>query len=176
MKAYPYSVRLEVISRYEKGEKKTDISRSLSISYPTVLNWIKRYKSSGKSGLQHSYRHCGSHRLVAPEVKAAAVEMKASHPTWGGAYIRLQLQRQFPNSYIPGARQLQRYFQAAGIVKVATRRSGIKGDKGWAKVPLHRVQVDAKEQLQTQDGHWCSYLSFTDEHSGATLDAFVFPP
>jgi len=48
-------------------------------------------------------------------------------------------------------------------------------DTPWADSPLKRVQVDANEKLECLDGQKCCYLNFTDEHSGAVLDAFVFP-
>ena len=126
-------------------------------------------------GLKLRYVRCGVSKKVSEQVKQAAINLKRDHPTWGGGYIRLQLARQYPKEYIPCARQLQRYFRQAGLVELRSKQPRAPS-KDWAKWPLYRVQVDAKEQLQTADGKWCSYLTFTDEYSGAVLEALVFPP
>ena len=175
MQAYEHSLRQEVVDRYEAGERQVDISRDLGISYSTVLGWLKRYKAEGLQGLCLRYDRCGGSHRVSQFIKDKCVEMKAEHPTWGGAYIRMKLCKAYPDHDVPSARQLQRYFQAAGLVELQTRLPRARGSGDWAKRPLYRVQVDAKEQIKTEDGNWCSYLTFTDEHSGATLEGLVFP-
>jgi len=127
------------------------------------------------SGLELKYGRCGSKSQVSEGIKQEAISMKGDHASWGGAYIRMKLLAKYPGAYLPTARQLQRYFVQAGLVELKNKQPSL-GSKEWAKRPLYRVQVDAKEQLKTMDGHWCSYLTFTDEHSGATLEALVFPP
>lgn len=125
--------------------------------------------------MELKYGRCGSKGKVSEGIKQEAIAMKRDHTDWGGPYIRMKLLAKYPGTYVPTARQLQRYFVQAGLVELKTR-SPVMGSKEWAKRPLYRVQVDAKEQLKTLDGHWCCYLTFTDEHSGATLEALVFPP
>ena len=177
MRAYDHSKRERAISMYKTGEKKVRISEELGISYYTVLNWIKRYKEGGEEGLKTKYSNCGRSRRISSTIKDRAIEMKRDHEDWGSDYILMQLRREYPDSELVSSRQLRRYFIEAGVAK--EKRSHLPkagGSDSWATHEFYRVQVDAKEQIQTEDGNWCSYLTFTDERSGAVLNAFVFPP
>ena len=175
MKAHDHALRLEVIECYEKGERQIDISRRLGLSYSTIKNWLKRYRALGRDGLRLRYDQCGGRSKFSSQLKQAAISLKREHPSWGGGYIRMKLAKQHPKEYIPCVRQLQRYFQRAGLVELRSKQPRAPS-KDWARWPLYRVQVDAKEQIQTADGKWCCYLTFTDEYSGAVLEALVFPP
>ena len=67
-------------------------------------------------------------------------------------------------------RTLQRWFKAAGLTRLRQKQPDSVQTKTCA---VHQVwQIDAKERLPAQ----ASYLSMIDEHSGAFLEAFVFPP
>lgn len=175
MKAYDHDLRVEVVKRYNSGERQKEISKALNVPYSTIKNWIGRYREAGMLGLALKYGRCGSKGKVSEGIKQEAISMKRDHSGWGGIYIRMKLLAKYPTAYIPTARQLQRYFVQADLVELKTKPPSM-GSKEWAKRPLYRVQVDAKEQLKTKNGNWCSYLTFTDEHSGATLEALVFPP
>ena len=175
MRAYDFFLRQEAIELYEKGERKTEISKRLSVSYYTVLNWIKRYKKQGISGLKASYDRCGGHSKVSKKVKKEAIRMKSKRRGWGGEYVNMKLKQKYPEAYVPSGRQLQRYFNSAGLTEERSRLPSDQGGRHWARSAFYRVQVDAKEQIQTKYGNWCSYLTFTDEYTGATLEALVFP-
>lgn len=177
MRAYNHSLRLQAIELYQRGKKSTQISEELNVSYYTILNWIKRYKSKGLEGLKSDYSACGQSCKVSELIKQEAVSLKRAHEDWGSDYIRMKLERKYPDVWLPSARQLRRYFALAGVnSSLLSKLPKASGGNCWAKHEFYRVQVDAKEQLQTKDGKWCSYLTFTDEKSGAVLDAFVFPP
>ena len=88
---------------------------------------------------------------------------------------RMKLINCYPDKYIPSARQLRNYFKEAGVVEEKTVLPNASSNGRWVKKAFERVQVDAKEQIQTLDGNWCSYLTFTDEHTGGVLEALVFP-
>ena len=169
------ALRREVIQRYESGQRRIDISQDLDLSYRTICQWIKCYKTQGEASFKYHYDKCGSKSRVSQQVKQESIALKKDHPSWGAAYIRIQLAKKYPNSYLPGARQLQRYFCSAGVNQIQQIRPRAKGAGDWANHPFYRVQADAKEQLKTADGKPCSYLTYTDEHSGGVLDAFVFP-
>jgi len=172
---YSLALRKEVIKRYESGQRRQEISEELDLRYRTVCHWITSYKAAGPSSFKHRYARCGSKAKVNPGIKQESIALKRDHPHWGAAYIRIQLVRKYPNSYIPGARQLQRYFRDAEVNQPRAVRPKAKGETDWASHPFYRVQVDAKEQLKTADGQPCSYLTYIDEYSGAALEAFVFP-
>lgn len=177
MRAYDHSLRLQAIELYKKGEKKVKISQKLEVSYYTILKWIKSYEQEGERGLKLKYSNCGASDKISQRLKREAIELKKEHPGWGSDYIRMKLQNKYPDAWLPSARQFRRYFEAAGVNQVQTSKlPKARGENSWSKEEFYRVQVDAKEQIQTKDGNWSSYLTFTDEKSGAVLDAFVFPP
>ncbi|MBK8703363.1 MAG: helix-turn-helix domain-containing protein [Saprospiraceae bacterium] len=173
MEAHSPAKRQEAYRMWESGEKKSVIARSLQIDYDTLLGWIKRFKAEGVSGMELRYHRCGRPRVIDDKVKAKAIALRQAHAGWGCPYIRLQLVQEFGASSVASVRHIHRWLKAAGLMESKTRLPAVAVP--WAKVPLARVQVDAKEQLKTADGLPCCYLNFTDENSGAVLDAFVFP-
>jgi len=177
MRSYDDSKRKRVIALYQSGEKRVKISDDLGISYYTVLNWIKRYEEDGEDGLKVQYSRCGRNTKLSPLIKNRAISLKRAHEEWGSDYILMQLKKEYPDTELVSSRQLRRYFKQAGLAKeLVSKLPKASGSNSWASHEFYRVQVDAKEQIRTQDGKWCSYLTFTDEKSGAVLDAFVFPP
>jgi hypothetical protein len=173
MQAHHYQIRKEAIALWEAGEKKSEISRKLGISYHSLLDWIRRYQNEGESGLAPCYDQSGRHSEMSKEVEEKIKACRKTHEEWGGAYIRLNVGRTLPDSFIPGERQIQRVLVRAGLAKKSSKQPVVPAE--WAKHVFERVQADAKERLRTKDGKECCYLNFIDEHSGAALDAFVFP-
>ena len=174
MQIYDYSTKEEVIQLWGSGKNGKQISEELSVGYRTVLRYIRLNKEGGIQNLKSKYCNCGRSSQVSKHIRKEAVKMKEEHETWGAEYIRMKLVKKYPNEYIPGARQLRRYFKIDGVVE---EKSKIPVDTGnnWVTKAFERVQVDAKEQIKTLDGNWCSYLTFTDEYTGAVLEALVFP-
>ena len=173
MQAHPQRVRQSAIDLHVSGHRLTLISQTLGIQYDVVRAWIKRYKSEGASSVLPRYGNCGRKSQVEAIVKESALAHKAEHPQWGGPFIRLRLVETYPDLRIPKERWLQQWFRESGLQRRKTRLP--HSPKQWASRPLECVQVDAKEELKTHDGKPCCYLTFTDEHSGSALDAFVFP-
>ena len=173
MRTHNHHIRMEAIRRWQSGEKKSEISRSMDVDYHCLLRWIARFKEHGEAGLKPKFEHCGRKTKVSPEVKEKIKVFREAHGDWGGAYIRLQAGRTFPDAYIPGTRQVQRLLKAEGLMPKRSRQPVVSAD--WARRPFERVQTDAKERLVTKDGKPCCYLTLIDEYTGAALEAFVFP-
>lgn len=173
MEAHALSTRLQAVELYRTGLKMSVISAQLGVCYDTIRQWIKRYKLEGESALALRYANCGRPVLLDATIKQEALRLKELHPQWGAGFIRHHLGDQLPDIRLPQIRRLQQWFQAAGLQVRKTRLPSKPPD--WAGRPFDRVQVDAKERLQTADGTECCYLTFTDEHSGSVLDAFIFP-
>ncbi len=174
MQAHSYDVRRKAIELWKGGQTKADISRHLGVDYDTLLGWLKRYDQEGEQGLSLRYERCGRKpRVEISPVEAKALELIGKHKEWGAGYVRVHLLREFPGEQIPQPRQIQRWIAKSGVRPKHTKLPPVDAD--WASKPLERVQVDAKERLRTKDGKECCYLNFTDEHTGAELDAFVFP-
>lgn len=174
MEAHALLVRLRAIELHGSGLKMTKISEQLGVCYDSVRQWIKRYASGGEGALAVRYDRCGRPRQTKVFVEEEILRLKKEHPEWGAAFIRHQVVERFSEDKIPQVRRLQQWFKACALQKQKTRLPQTK--VRWAGRPFERVQVDAKESLQTKDGRACCYLTFTDEHTGSVLDAFVFPP
>lgn len=173
MQAHHYQIRKEAIACWKAGEKKSDISRKLGISYHSLLSWIKRHQAEGEDGIVPHYDRSGRHSEMSQEVEDKIKACRKTHEDWGGAYIRLNVGRDLPELFVPGERQIQRMLVKSGQARKPTRQPGVPVE--WARHVFERVQADAKERLRTKNGKECCYLNFIDEHSGAELDALVFP-
>lgn len=173
MQSHSNDVRRQAYDLWQSGMKKRAISSTLSVDYDTLLGWIKRFVTEGESGLGVRYARCGRKSKLPDSIRIRALELRRSYPSWGAEYIRLHLQREFSDQVIVKANQIRKWLRADGLLSAKTHLPAVKTD--WVNQPLLRVQVDAKERLQTMDEQPCCYLNFIDEHTGAALDAFVFP-
>lgn len=165
--------RREIIARREQGESLASIARSVRRSYDAVRRIYHAYVNSGR--LSPAYERC-KHTAVRHDATLyeVAIALKAAHPGWGAGLIVTELRDQYPQATLPSVRTLQRWFRRAGVQKprgdqvpkVTVRRG---------KVPHEVWALDAKEDLQLMDGSYGSWLTITDEGSGAILSATLFP-
>lgn len=169
------AIRSEIIQRHQKGETLRDISEELKLSYHTVKKLWQQWHKRGK--IEPNYEQAkrkGTRQFGG--LYAPAIALKTSHPRWGAPLILLELQQTIPSQTYPTARTLQRWFRQAGINRAAAvKQSRTKFvQRGQA---VHQVwAVDAKEQIPLGDGSQVSWLTVSDEASGAILHSEVFPP
>jgi len=167
-------LRREIVRRRQAGESLAAIARELPVSYGTVRNLWRQFQQRGD--LSPAYDRC----RPAPFRKAQAVyeqalEMKQQHPGWGAGLIWVELADRFAEAALPSERTLQRWFRRAGLgVPRRDRRAKASVKRGQQ---AHEVwALDAKEQIQLADGSYVSWLTITDEASGAILASVLFPP
>jgi len=172
--ATPVHIRQKIVARRTSGESLAQIGRDLSMPYITVWKIYHDYQVRGY--LEPNYERCHP-----PEVKKAraiydrALEVRRGHPGWGAGLIWVELPDQFEEGHLPCVRTLQRWFKRVGLnpprrEKVQTQvvRRGQRAHDVWA--------IDAKEQIQLLDGSYVSWLTISDEASGAILEVDLFPP
>lgn len=167
-------LRRSIIDAHTSGESYASISRRLHLNYGTVRTLCKRYESSGDAGLIPRYHNCGPKGIKSDAlIYRASCWLKRRHPKWGADFIHTILSDRYPNRPIATPRTFQYWFRSKGLTP--PRSKPPKEDHRWAKA-VHEVwQVDAKEQQKTADRQPCTWLSVVDEHSGALLEAPVFP-
>ena len=166
--------RREIIGRIEAGESQAGVARELKVSYGMVRKLWQRYREQGQ--ITPRYERCGPKGpRKAGEVYAQAVALKAAHPSWGAGVIRVELAGQVAVEQLPSERTLQRWFRQAKVARPRPERTAQPSVKrGQA---AHEVwALDAKEQIRLADGSYVSWLTITDEGSGAILAAALFPP
>ena len=165
--------REKIVAMREQGDSFRKIASHLSRDYETVRRIYQRYEQSGE--LKPFYDKC-RHQTIrkARAIYEAAIAFKKAHPGWGAGLIRLELAEEFEEADLPVERTLQRWFRQAGVQRPALERSprpfpnrGKRAHEVWA--------MDAKEQIELADGNCVSWLTVTDEGSGAILGAFLFP-
>jgi hypothetical protein len=167
-------VRREIIERCEAGESQAGVARAMKVSYGMVWQLWKRYREQGRIAAQ--YEGCGaSGPRYGRALYEQAVALKAAHRGWGAGLIQVELAQQHEGEPLPSRRTLQRWFRREGVarprpdrtVKPSVKR-GQEAHEVWA--------MDAKEQILLADGSYVSWLTITDEGSGAILAAVLFPP
>jgi hypothetical protein len=171
--ATPLGIRQEIVNRRQAGETYAAIGRELKVPYVTVRQVYGHYKKSGQ--LAPHYDRC-RHTSVRsdPAVYEQAIQMKREHPSWGAGLIWVELAEHFAEADLPSLRTLQRWFRQAQV-QIARREKRVSGAV-YRGQQRHEVwAIDAKEQLRLADGSDASWLSITDEASGAILSAAFFP-
>lgn len=171
--ALALSVRQHIIARRQRGERLASIARELQVSYNAVRNLWRQFQTTGQ--LTPHYDRC-RHPGVRKDrsIYAQAVALKQTHAGWGAGLIRLELAEQYDAAALPSERTLQRWFRQAGVARSRPeRRPGQQVQRGQE---AHEVwAMDAKEQMRLADGSYASWLTLTDEGSGAVLGGILFP-
>jgi transposase len=174
--AIPVPIRQKIVMRHEAGESLSKVASDMQLSYDTVRGIWRRYRDRGEKGLKPDYDQCGQKGPRAPKlVHRAAIWLKRAHPKWGATLIKLLIEDKWPTLPVPHERTLQRWFRAAGVNRRARRR--LVGQNHARGKEVHEVwQMDAKEQVELADGSEVSWLTLSDEKSGAVIAGEVFFP
>lgn len=134
-----------------------------------------RHAKLGDAGLQPLYSNCGKRRrdprrdLVYRAVRC----FKTWHAQWGAEKIRTELLRRRPGLSVPPARTLQQWFSDNSQNRKRDKQP--RATKQWGKSAHDVWQIDAKEEMQTLDGHKNCWLNIKDEYTGAIIEPGVFP-
>lgn len=167
-------IRREMVRRREGGETLASISRELGVGYETVRKVWGRYQQTGE--VEPRYAACVHTEIRKSRViYECAIALKRSHPSWGAGLIRVELAGQVEGADLPSQRTLQRWFRRGGVANPRPNHQA-KVSVTRGKEPHEVWAVDAKEQIRLGDGSSVSWLTVTDEGSGAILDAVLFPP
>lgn len=168
-------IRQRIVELYTQGKSYQQIGEQLGQSPHSVRQIWRRWRRGGMAGLAPSYERCG-HRQIQSErlVWRGAIYLKRLHPNWGGGIIRVQLQQRFQQLSIPSERTLQRWFRAAGVATSGVQRPAVPR-RERAQHAHECWQVDAVSHQTLADGSQVSWVSATDEASGAVLEGSVFP-
>lgn len=166
-------VRRQIFTRWTQGRTPADIAFELHLTPRTVRRLCQRFRDHGRPSLDPSY-----HR-PRPSPRTATVQqallLREQHPTWGAAYVLLNLrQRQPQRADLPSERTLQRRIREAQQPPAPPGRKP-PGERERATQPHEVWQMDAVEQCPLRTGEQISWLRWVDEYSGAVLGTVVFP-
>jgi hypothetical protein len=168
------NLRLLLVEQHLQGHSLAQIARTHQLSYATVRALWQRFEARGRDGLAPDYSRCGRPGPRRDDLLyRAARYLKFLHRPWGAPLIRLKLEQRYGPENLPSVRTLQRWFKRDGLT--LPRKQLPQAEAAWAAAPHQIWQIDAKENLCLSSGEVACYLTIVDEHSGALLEAPVFP-
>ena len=166
--------REEIVKRREEQQSFAHIAREMRVHYNTVWNVWQRYRQTGS--VRPNYAACVHTDIRKdPAIYARAIALKQAHRGWGARLIWVELAEEFAEEDLPNERTLQRWFHRAGLVpgRAKDQREPVAIKRGQA---AHETwAMDAKEEMQLADGSYASWLTISDEGSGAILHTDLFP-
>lgn len=165
-------IRQQMVDLQAQGKSYREIAQQLKQSRHSVRRICTRYQR--EQTLVPQTERCG-HRGICFErlLWRSAIELKRRHREWGGGIIRVLLQQRWPEGSIPSERTLQRWFRSAGVGSAVEVAAGPRRQRAQQ---VHQCwQVDAVSHQSLAAGQQASWLSATDEASGALLACSAFP-
>lgn len=166
-------IRQQMIELRGQGKSYREIGELLGQSPHSVRGICQRYEGTEES-LKPHYERCGQRGVQFERlIWRSALFLKRRHQTWGGGIIRVVLQQRWPEHSIPTERTLQRWFRAAGVSSAPMRAKSVR--RARAQTVQECWQVDAVSHQALANGQQASWLSATDEASGALLECSAFP-
>ena len=163
----PYELRRDIVRRKQAGESLTEIAEALALSYWTVRQIWRRFRDEGEAGLRPRYRTGHREIRFGEAVYQEALRLKREHPRWGAGLIRSLLLARWSEDAVPSERTLQRWWVRAGIARSPKRVHG-------ASYPRAR-EVHEVWQVDGVEGPHGTWVTITDEKSGAVLESRLFP-
>ena len=164
------SERLEFVSLASvEGANISKLCERFGVSRKTGYKWLKRWKSSGRSGLEDQSRQPStSPRKTIASLEALVVELRRSHPAWGGRKLHRRLQ-ELGHDNVPSPSSITRILHRHGLIcpsesKKRTARKSFERDQ-----PNDLWQVDFKGDFEMTCGRRCFPLTILDDHSRYSL-------
>jgi transposase len=165
----PYEDRREIVRRKGQGQSLRAVAEDLGYSYWGVRKLWRQYRDQGEEGLRTGYRRGPGPVRSDRGIYVQAMAWKGEHASWGAGLIRSMLQQRWPEKEIPHERTLQRWWERGGINTPRRRRK-----LGYGKLK-RAVAVHETWQTDGVEVNGCSWITVTDEKSGAVLAAHIFP-
>lgn len=175
-RALAVPVRQTIVDRHQAGGSVRQIADALGLSWWTVRRIVRRVRAGGgAAALAPAYAQCGPRGPQADRRTVRAVRwLRRRHPTWGAGLIGTVPRLKWPDRLVPSDRTLQRWLRQAGLHR--PRRRPVRTWQGRGQRPHEVWQLDAVEREPLADGSRVSWLTVSDEATGAILATEVFPP
>ena len=167
---WPMEQRRQMIEDWLNGHMAvTDLSREYLVSRKTIYKWIKRFKTSGETGLREHPRAPLRHpNSTSDELIEKLVLMKLRYQDWGPKKLLYQLKKEEPGMIWPAPSTVGQLLKKLGLVK-ERRRKRKAGPCTVSFVDCKRPNqvwsADFKGHFRTKDGRPCYPLTITDNYS-----------
>ena len=164
------SERLEFVSLASvEGANVSALCKRFGVSRKTGHKWLNRWKSSGKAGLKDKSRQpANSPRKTVPELEAIVVDLRKSHPAWGGRKLRKRLQ-ELGHDGVPSPSSITRILHRHGLICPSESKKRVPWKSFEREQPNDLWQVDFKGDFEMTCGKRCFPLTILDDHSRYSL-------
>jgi putative transposase len=100
-----------------------ELCRRFGVARQTAYKFRRRFAREGGAGLRdQSRRPRGTVSAQRKRWFQRVVQLRQTHPTWGGRKLRWLLRQRWPRERVPCERTVQRWIKQAGLVRLATRK------------------------------------------------------
>ena len=166
-----YQAVLEVV---RDGATVVDVARRSGVSRQTVHAWLRRYATSGLSGLADvpSKPDSCPHQMP-PAVEAKLLELRREHPGWGPRTLghELGLAGVMP---VPARSSIYRCLVRQGLITQEARKRKRSDYKRWERSRAMELwQMDIVGGVKLADGSEAKIVSGIDDHSRFIISALV---
>jgi transposase InsO family protein len=158
-------LRIEFITRHQRGERMSDLCREYGISRKTGHKLKARFERSGAVGLldqSRAPRHV-PHKTP-EEIVTLLVSERLAHPTWGAKKLKASLEARLGRSF-PAASTLSDILKRRGLVEPSKRRRKYQPAPTRLRIahaPNDIWCVDYKGQFRLGDRSYCYPLTASD--------------
>src|SRR5258706_2419352 len=154
------------------GRTVSEVATDWGVSRRTMHRWLVRYEGDGLEGLNNrSHRPAQSPHQTPPEVEALVLEMRRSHPYWGGRQIAFELARKRVEP-APSESAVYRCLVRAAVIDPITRQRRREAWKRWERgAPMELWQLDLVHGFLLADGTSAKALTGVDDHSRYCVSA-----
>jgi transposase InsO family protein len=158
--------RLKAVHEVLDGATVTDVAQRNGVTRQTVHAWLRRYASSGVSGLvdKTSRPESCPHQMT-PAIEARIVEMRRTHPRWGPRSIRTHLSREGVTP-LPGRSSIYRALVRHRLLEPSPRKRSRSDYKRWERSKSMELwQMDIVGRFYLADGTEMKVVTGVDDHS-----------
>ena len=167
----------QIGQRKQAGATHAQVAQELGCSPETVRQWWRRQRRGMARRPRGRPRH-GPLASYPAAVREVSVRLKRSHPHWGPANVRLELQRELglAEGQLPSKARLAALFKVGCPEAVQPRRRHQYAERAPSAVrQVHqRWQIDAKERVPVGAAAVASILEIREPLAALMLGARAF--
>jgi transposase-like protein len=166
-----------LMQRKRAGATLREVARELNYALATARKWW-RYGRDSYQPRPRGRPALGILSSYSAELAEQAVALKRSHPHWGPANVKLELQEQLglAAADLPSHARLAALFKSRCPEAVQPRRRTHYAEKplAMASRPHQRWQADAQEKIRLTNGELVTILNVRDEYSAVIIASRAF--
>lgn len=158
-----------VLLAQQEGNNRRELCRRFGISAQTAYKWLRRFASEGLAGLaDRPRRPHDSPRMTAPELEMAVLDLRRTHPAWGGRKISRRLSDMGLTS-VPAPSTVTSILRRHGLINPVASENATAWQRFEHEHPNALWQIDFKGDFPTLREGRCRPLTVLDDHSRYNL-------